>query len=312
MNRRNRKELASLSDRGDDQGPNHRGEATDVTEQRTKPDPSGSMAANPLIRAFLRAIQLGADLASVASCHLVRWTGKSTQAIHPKHLLPDALPAWYVPLVRPGDCVLDLGTGVGAHAVRCARAGAQVIAADLNEKNLAKAKSFVAGEKFLYGQDARATVRLMRCDATKGLPFQSEIFTGALLLDVLEHLPDPVATLRECVRVLRPGAWLAMALPNSQTKWKQRYRRAGLFWMSDRDHKHEYTWPEIVDLLRSVGLRVQSGPEPIVLDTPWTGLIDLVGGISLRLYRRLIAWRATVLARSPQDTTGFRCVAIRP
>jgi len=270
------------------------------------------MAANALTRAFLRAIQLSADLASVASCRLVRWTGKSAQVLHPKHLLADATPPWYVSLVRPGDRVLDLGAGVGVHAVRCARAGAQVVAADLSEKNLAKARALMPDAKTSHSQDAPATVGLVRCDASKTLPFRSEVFTGALLLDILEHLPDPPATLRECARVLRSGAWLAIALPNSQTKWKERYRRAGLFWMSDRDHKHEYTWPEIVSLIESAGLRRRSGPEPIVLDTPLTGLIDLAGGISLRLYRRLTEWRMRALAQHPEDTTGFRCTAIKP
>ena len=260
------------------------------------------MADSPLTRALLRAIQLSADLASVMSCRLVRWTGKSTQVLHPKHLLADTSPPWYMPFVRPGDCVLDLGAGVCAHAARCARVGAQVVAADWSEKNLAKAKFLIAD----------TNVRLIRSDATRTLPFRSGTFTGALLLDILEHLPDAAATLRECVRVLRSGAWVAIALPNSQTKWKQRYRRAGMFWMADRDHKREYTWPEIVDLIESAGLQLQWGPKPIVLDTPLTGWIDLAGGISLRLYRRLTEWRARLLARHPENTTGFRCVAIKP
>ena len=304
------------------------------------------MVANPLTRIVLRAVQLSADLASLTSSRLVRWTGKSAQVIHPKHLLPDLSPPWYVSLVRPGDHVLDLGAGVGVHAMRCARAGANVIAADWSEKNLAKARSLLAGAPFVvptlvgsnkgtptevgttnssplsqpnverregsYDNNVRAAVRLVRCDASKPLPFRAESFTGALLFDIIEHLPDDAAALRECARVLRSGAWLAIALPNSQTRWKGRYRRAGLFWMNDRDHKREYTWPEAVALIESAGLHLQSGPETIALDTPLTGWIDLAGGLSLRLYRRLLEWRARALARHPQDTTGFRCTAIKP
>jgi SAM-dependent methyltransferase len=208
--------------------------------------------------------------------------------------------------------VLDLGAGVGVHAIRCAAAGAEVVAADWSEKNLAKAWSLLAGAQLSHGQDARATVRLVRCDASKPLPFRAESFTGALLFDIIEHLPDDAAALRECARILRPGAWLAIALPNSQTRWKERYRRAGLFWMNDRDHKREYTWPEAVALIESAGLRLRLGPETIALDTPLTGWMDLAGGLSLRLYRRLLEWRARALARHPQDTTGFRCTAIKP
>jgi SAM-dependent methyltransferase len=260
------------------------------------------MASNPLTRYFLRAIQLSSNLATLAACRLVRWTGKSSRAIHPKHLVGDLLGEWYVSRVRPDDCILDLGAGVGTHAGRCRRAGArQVVGVDRSEKNLAAARALVAP----------AGVRLVRCDATKPLPFRSEVFTGALLLDILEHLHDAEAAVRECVRVLRPGAWVAVALPNSETTWKQRYRRAGLFWMSDRDHKQEYRWPEIVQLLEAAGLRVGSGPDTIALDTPLTGWIDLIGGFSLGIYRRVTEWRIREAARRPRESTGFRCIAIK-
>jgi len=257
----------------------------------------------PVIRLGLRLIQLSSNLATLAACRLVRWTGKSSEAIHPKHLVSDPWAAWYVSLVRPGDRVLDLGAGMATHAMRCSRAGAvRVVATDRSAHNLAKARTLVAG----------TTVSLVRCDVTKTLPFRSETFTGALLLDILEHLDDPQAALRECVRVLRPGAWLAVALPNSETTWKRRYRRAGLSWMSDRDHKHEYTWPEMAALLEAAGLRVQSGPEPIIFDTPLKGWMDLIGGFSLGLYRRLTECGMRAAARRPQETTGFRCVATKP
>lgn len=248
-------------------------------------------------------MQLTSNLATLAACRLVRWTRKSSRAIHPKHLVGDLLADWYVSRARPDDCILDLGAGVGIHAGRCRRAGArQVVAVDRNEKNLAAARALVAP----------AGVQLVRCDATQRLPFRSEAFSGALLLDILEHLPDPAAALRECVRVLRPGAWVAVALPNSETAWKRRYRRAGLFWMSDRDHKQEYTWPEIVGLLEGAGLRVEAGPLTIALDTPLTGWIDLIGGFSLGIYKRLTEWRIREAARRPRESTGFRCIAIKP
>ena len=297
-----RKTLAGLGDGDNNPCLNGQHAAGIAASGREPNDKRVGMAANWLTRSVLRTVQLSSNLATLASCRLVRWTGKSSQAIHPKHLIARPAPEWYVRLVQPGDRILDLGAGVAVHAARCVSAGAQAVAADMNERNLAKARAlFAAGGP-----------GLVRCDATRTLPFRSEAFTGALLLDILEHLPDPQATLRECVRVLRPRAWLAITLPNSETTWKRRYRRAGLPWMSDRDHKREYTWPQIVDLLESGGLHVESGPEPIVLDTPLTGWIDLMGGFSLRFYSRLRAWRKRRLDRHPQETTGFRCIAIRP
>jgi SAM-dependent methyltransferase len=256
---------------------------------------------NPLIRSVLRLIQLGSNLATLASSHLVVFMGRSAQPIHPKNLIAHSMVRWYLPCIRPGDRVLDVGAGVAAHAVGCARAGAWVVAAELSKRNLARARPVVAN----------TAVSLIRCDVTLPLPFRSEAFTGVLLLDILEHLDDPVGTLRESARVLRSGGWVAISLPNARTTWKERYRRAGLFWMSDRDHKHEYTWPEIADVLQAAGLRLQSGPDPIVVDTPLTGLIDLLGGVSLKLYSRLTEWRVRAAMRRPEETTGFRCTAVK-
>jgi hypothetical protein len=49
--------------------------------------------------------------------------------------------------------------------------------------------------------------------------------------------------------------------------------------------------------------------EPTVYDTPWAGLIDLAGGISLGLFRRLARWKRAKALERPCDATGFRIIA---
>jgi SAM-dependent methyltransferase len=44
--------------------------------------------------------------------------------------------------------------------------------------------------------------------------FASNHFSAVSLLDVIEHLPDPIVEMRECCRVLRPGGLLLMTTPN--------------------------------------------------------------------------------------------------
>ena len=48
---------------------------------------------------------------------------------------------------------------------------------------------------------------------------------------------------------------------------------------------------------------------PVVLDTPWAGVIDAVGGVSLSLYDRLSRWKREAALRRPEESTGFRVVA---
>ena len=46
------------------------------------------------------------------------------------------------------------------------------------------------------------------------LPFADDTFVEILAQDVLEHLRDPVATLRDLHRILRPGGRLAIRVPH--------------------------------------------------------------------------------------------------
>lgn len=47
------------------------------------------------------------------------------------------------------------------------------------------------------------------------LPFRSGAFTGAILKDVLEHIPDPVQALCEVARVCRPEAMIIVTVPRA-------------------------------------------------------------------------------------------------
>jgi len=63
-------------------------------------------------------------------------------------------------------------------------------------------------------------------------------------------------------------------------------------------------------LRTSRAMHEPAGPVmPVVYDTPWAGVIDALGGVSLRLYARLSRWKREAALARPGESTGFRVVA---
>ena len=195
--------------------------------------------------------------------------------------------------------VLDVGCGNGMHAIRAASTGAGVVGIDYDLRHLC------AGRTFSAERGAQA-ISFLLANVEGALPFRTGRFDLVLLLDVIEHLHQRVELLGEIHRVLRPDGMLLVSAPNRDTSWKRRLRVAGLSSVTDPDHKIEYTWDELQDELRAGGFDPGDEPLPVVYDTPWAGLIDLAGGISSGLYRRLTRWKVDMARRHPQETTGWR------
>ena len=237
---------------------------------------------------------------------LVKYTGKSRHFIHPKHLVDAPWHAWYLEYLGPSDVVLDVGCANGAHTVRAARRVRRVFGMDYD---LAQLRVAAASARAL----GLGNVRLFAWDLTRPFPFPDASVDAALFLDVIEHLHPRVEVLMEIRRVLKPSGRLLVSGPNRDTAWRRRLRRAGLFAFADPDHKIEYTEPEFLAELRAGGFEAAGPVMPAVYDTPWAGVIDAVGGLSLRLYARLHRWKRDAAIARPAESTGFCVVArIRP
>jgi SAM-dependent methyltransferase len=115
--------------------------------------------------------------------------------------------AFFLPYLRPGMRVLDVGCGPGTITLGLAEAVApgEVVGVDIVEDRLHLARA-AAEERAL------ANVRFEPGDIHR-LPFGEGEFDAALAHGVLEHLPDPLAALGEMRRVLRPGAVVGVRSP---------------------------------------------------------------------------------------------------
>jgi len=88
----------------------------------------------------------------------------------------------------------------------------------------------------------------VRLGAAATLPFDDGCFDLVTALDVLEHLEDDTAALREIGRVLRPGGQLLMTVPAHRFMW------------GDQDevnmHQRRYVAAEVRDRLTATGFQV--------------------------------------------------------
>jgi SAM-dependent methyltransferase len=82
--------------------------------------------------------------------------------------------------------------------------------------------------------------------AAEALPFADGSFRAAMLLDVIEHLRNPVRSLREIRRVLRPGAPLLVATP----AWRFGHRNDPVY------HLDEYREDELARQLHACGFTI--------------------------------------------------------
>jgi len=98
--------------------------------------------------------------------------------------------------------VLDAGCGAGEYVRALAARGASVRGVEIDCDKLEKSR--VAG-------GARG---LLVCGDLERAPFASASFDLVLYNEVLEHVPDDAAALRESFRLLRPGGALVVFAPN--------------------------------------------------------------------------------------------------
>jgi arsenite methyltransferase len=116
---------------------------------------------------------------------------------------------WQFPIewlnIPQGGIALDVGSGPGSITAALARAAGPdglALGVDISLPMLARAVRAEAGPQ----------VGFLRADAQR-LPLRDHTVDAAVSIAVLQLIPDPVATLSEIARVLRPGGRLAVMVP---------------------------------------------------------------------------------------------------
>ncbi len=134
--------------------------------------------------------------------------------------------------------LLEVGVGVGAQSEILLRRfpNLTITGIDQSETQLEAARDYLASKSY-----AQNRYKLSQMDATN-MEFDSQIFDGAFICWVLEHVPSPERVLSEVRRVLKKGAKVYITEvmnhsfflePYSPNVWK--------YWMAMNDYQHERT-----------------------------------------------------------------------
>ena len=168
-----------------------------------------------------------------------------------------------------GRRVLDLGCGRGGMTVGLEANGARVVGFDLRRRNCEVTR--LRGRR--YGLSVPTAVGRAEC-----LPFADGSFDHVFCLEVLEHVQDPVAVLREVRRVLSPGGTCAITVINRWAHVDPHYHLWGLSFLprsvarryitvrgrakrswrdlQTLDEMHYFTFGRFVELARTLGFEV--------------------------------------------------------
>jgi ubiquinone/menaquinone biosynthesis C-methylase UbiE len=112
--------------------------------------------------------------------------------------------------------VLDIGAGTGHISTWLARRDCQVIAVEPSPAMRAS------------GRRQTDDLPICWCDArAEALPFDHASVDGALLFTTLEFVHDPVRTLHEAMRVVRPQGWVVVGFLHALSPWAALYRHRG-------------------------------------------------------------------------------------
>lgn len=125
--------------------------------------------------------------------------------------------------------------------------------------------------------------------------FPDETFDVVVMIDVFEHVPEPVAHLQDCHRILKPGGLLYIKVPNgSYTRFKHRLvnnlRLSSVVgsvpdtWDSFQ-HLNHFTAATLKGMLRSTGFSVAQFFVPIPCTTQGQHLRNVLRNLSFWIGR---------------------------
>lgn len=173
--------------------------------------------------------------------------------------------------LKKGAKILDIGSALGVNSIGLKESGYKLTALEIDPKLVAQFKK----------NEATKDIPIFNGDATK-MSFKDNSFDGAVLIEVIEHVPDTKSLLSEINRVLKKGGQLCIGVPTGYTD--------KVYQSLHKDYPRNTTHVHVFKKQQSVGKLEQAGFE--------------VKKIQTKNFPPAVSWFFHSLLRSKSDHTG--------
>jgi 2-polyprenyl-3-methyl-5-hydroxy-6-metoxy-1,4-benzoquinol methylase len=161
--------------------------------------------------------------------------------------LPAALPEAYrwrfsqIEQRKVSGKLLDVGCGEGFFLTFAVQRGWDAYGLDTSPEAIEAARKWL-GDR-------------VSCRTLREAGYPSETFDAVTLFEVIEHVADPIAHLREAHRILKPGGWIFLSAPNFASVERRLFGRCWVGLDAPR-HLQQFTPRTLRTALRAADLEV--------------------------------------------------------
>lgn len=114
-----------------------------------------------------------------------------------KYVTPWRMAKKFLPLVKKGQTILELGCGTGLNSVFYHKKGCKLVGVDLSRESLKEAAKKGTYESLRFG------------NIEDRLRFDDKQFDAVLCISVLSHIKNPSPIIKEMQRIVKPKGYIA-------------------------------------------------------------------------------------------------------